>query len=738
MLVCQAQTAVQQAASITPNFKDADITQIVQAVAAATGKSFILDPRVRAQVTMYSSAPMSPPAFYQAFLSILAVYGFIAEPSGNNIIKIVPDADTRYVPSNYLSAHVSPTSDEIVTQVVAVKNVSAAELVPILRPMIHQQGHLAAYPPSNILIISDTASNVYRMLAIIQRVDQMGSQDVDVMALQNASASDVVRTITSLSQGGANMQEGPAPKVVADDRTNSILISGEPAQRLRIRALVAELDTRSESGGNSRVVFLHYADASKLAPKLKEQMAELAQMSGGGDAAGKNPTAQAEKNALVWADPQNNALVITAPPKVMRSILDIVLSLDRRRPEVLVQAIVAEINVSKTDDLGINWAAFSEHDKVPLGGFVSPVGGTNIVNLIAAGEGGTAGLSSAASLLTGTTIGVGTLSAGGESFAAMIRALRSNGDTNIVSTPSAVTMNNQAATLKVVEEVPFVTGQYSSQAGISNGSVTPFQTVQQQEVGTVLKVTPTISAEGNAVMLKLSVENSSVLNGASTSLTGDPTTEKRSISTNVLIENGGVVVLGGLISNEQDRTHESVPFLGSIPIIGLLFKTRNDSASRDNLMIFIKPTIMRDQSEAAAQTGRTYDYMLHQESSMPPEQFPQLLRGEPAPRLPPLPPPPPPGTLAAPSPLEPSAPEQKPRAKTAPPTGQASPAATSPAAVAAPAQTPPAGDAASAHTSPAPSSGAAVPAQTPPVQQPSAKSAAESAGSAPPQGGGNP
>jgi general secretion pathway protein D len=711
-LGCQAQGAVQQAVSITPNFKDADITQIVQAVAAATGKSFILDPRVRAQVTMYSSAPMSPPAFYQAFLSILEVYGFIAVPAGNNIEKIVPDADARQMPGVDLPSTVSATSDEIVTQVIAVKNVSAAELVPILRPMVQQYGHLAAYPPSNILIINDRASNVHRMMAIIQRIDQIGNQDVDVMPLQNASASDVVRTIQSLYQSQGAMQEGGgAPRVVADDRTNSILISGDPALRLRVRALVAELDTPSESGGNTRVVFLHYADASKLAPKLKEQMAEIAQM-GGGDAAAKNPTAQAEKNALVWADTQNNALVITAPPKVMRTILDIVLSLDRRRPEVLVQAIIAEVNIQKTDDLGINWAAYSQNDKVPLGGFVSPVGGTNIVDLIAAAKAGSSALSSASSLLTGTTIGVGTLTAGGESFAAMIRALRSNGDTNVVSTPSAVTMNNQAATLKVVQEVPFVTGQYSSQAGITSGTVTPFQTVQQQEVGIVLKVTPTISAEGDAVMLKLSVEDSSVLNGATTSLTGDPTTEKRSISTNVLLGNGGVVVLGGLISNEQDRNHQSVPFLGSIPLIGLLFKTRNDSATRDDLMIFIKPTILHDQSEAAYQTGQNYNYMLGQEAAMPPEQFPQLLRGEPVPKLPALPPPPPPGTLSAPSPLAPGAPEQKPKAKAPPPSGQAAPA----------------------QTSPLPASGQATPAQAPPEQQAAPKTAAATGSAASPTG----
>ncbi len=463
------------------------------------------------------------------------------------------------------------------------------------------------------------------------------------------------------------------------ERSNSILISGDPAQRLRIKALVAELDTPLQSGGNTQVVYLHYADSSKLAPKLKEQMAELAQMSTtGADGAAKNPTAAAEKNALVWADTQNNALVITAPPKVMRTILDIVEKLDRRRPEVLVQAIIAEINITKTDDLGINWAAYSQNDKVPLGGFVSPVGGSSIVDLIAAAK-NPSNISD--SLLSGTTIGIGTIAAGGgESFAAMIRALRSDGDTNIVSTPSAVTMDNQQATLKVVQEVPFVTGQYSSQAGISNGTVTPFQTVQQQEVGTVLKVTPTISAEGNAVMLKLSVENSSVLTNASTNLTGDPTTAKRSISTNVLIENGGVVVLGGLISNEQDRTHDQVPFLGSIPLIGLLFKNRNDASTRDNLMIFIKPTILRDQSEAAYQTGRSYDYMLGQEDAVGPEQFPQLLRGEPRPRMPPLPPPPPPGTLPAPSPLAPKARHQAPESEATPPqTGQAAPAHTAPA-----------------------------------------------------------
>src|SRR6185437_4389582 len=381
-------------------------------------------------------------------------------------------------------------------------------------------------------------------------------------------------------------------------------------------------------------------------------------------------TSDLEKNALVWADKENNALVLTAPPKLMRTVLDIVQKLDRRRPEVLVQAIIAEVNVNKTDDLGINWAAFSQNNKLPAGGFSSPVGGTSIVDLIGAASSGSSALAAASTLLTGTTIGVGTIaSGGGESFAAMIRALRSTGDTNIVSTPSAVTMDNQEATLKVVDEVPFVTGQYTSGSTVSNGTVTPFQTVQQQEVGTILKVTPTISAEGNAVMLKLSVENSSVLATSLSAASANPTTAKRSIATNVLIENGGIVVLGGLISNEQDRTHDSVPFLGGIPVLGLLFKSRNDSQTRDNLMIFIKPTILLDQSQSAIQTGQSYDYMMGQERSIPPEEFPRLLRGEQMPRLPPLPPPPPPGTLRAPPTGEQAAPQNAPPAQQNPPSG---------------------------------------------------------------------
>ena len=324
--------SAQQAQRITPNFKDADITQVAEAVSAATGKTFIIDPRVRAQVTMLSSTSMTPEAFYETFLSILQVYGFIAVPSGN-VVKILPDTNARTLPAVDLPDRVSATSDEIVTQVIDVRNVNAPALVPILRPMIPQYGHLVAYPASNILIITDRASNVNRMMRIIRRIDQVGNQDVEIVPLQNAGAAEVVRVVNSLYQGAA-ATEGTAVKVVADDRSNSVLIGGEQAQRLRLRALIAHLDTPLEAGGDTRVRYLHYANAEKLAPKLKEQMTGIAAAAAGPGAQGGAASAaqSAEKSAMVWADPTNNALILTAPAKLMRAIMAVIDKLDIRRP----------------------------------------------------------------------------------------------------------------------------------------------------------------------------------------------------------------------------------------------------------------------------------------------------------------------------------------------------------------------------------------------------------------------
>jgi general secretion pathway protein D len=396
---------------------------------------------------------------------------------------------------------------------------------------------------------------------------------------------------------------------------------------------------------------------------------------------------------MVWADPTNNALVITAPPKIMRAVMDIVDKLDIRRPQVLVEAIIADIDFNKDSELGVNWAAYAQGSNVPAGAFVSPVGGTSIVDLAGA-IANPANVTTA--LLQGTTLGIGRISSNGTNFAAVLRAIRSDTSDNVIATPSAVTMDNQEAELKVAQEVPFITGQYTNSAastgGITSG-VNPFQTIQREEVGTILKITPTISSEGTQVMLKISIESSSI--GTKPAGAVDLVTNKRTVSTTVLIEDGGIVVLGGLIEDDRSKSESRVPYLGNIPLIGLLFKTRSDTSPTNNLMIFLRPKILRDAAQAAYETDLKYNYMqdqqqplLHSREALP------LLPGVPTGKLPPLPPAPPPGKDAAVTVPQPSQPGAHPStAPAAPPAAAPAPApqaSASPDNSATPAGAPPA------------------------------------------------
>ncbi len=616
-----AAAPAQSQGSITPNYKDADLGQIIEAVSAVTGKNFIVDPRVRAQVTMLSSTPMTPQAFYEAFLSILQVHGFVAVPSGD-VVKIVPDANARQLPSVDLPSHVSSTSDEIVTQVIAVKNVSAAQLVPILRPLIPQYGHLAAYPASNMLIISDRAANVSRMVRIIQRIDQTGDENIDVIPMEHASAAEVVRIVNSLyTTGGAEGAGAPTVKMVADDRTNSVLVSGESSQRLRLKTLITHLDTPLEAGGDTQVRYLRYADAEKIAQKLSEQItgivATVAPTGGAPGAAGAAAPvtigrgAAADSGITIWAEPQTNALVVTAPPKVMRSIMSIVDRLDIRRAQVLVEAILVELSVEKSMDLGVNWIVGDrdgEGNLLPAGGFIRPVDGTGIGEILQ----GVLNPDSIQALPSGLTLGVGKIVESGFSWAALIRAIGGIGNTNIIATPSIVTLDNEEAEIKIAKEVPFVTGQYVTNSGGDGQFGNPFQTVQREEVGNILKITPQIN-EGDSVVLKISQEASNIAASAEQVSTTDLITNKRQITTNVLVEDGGLIVLGGLISDEVRESKSQVPFLGSIPILGELFKTRSIDKVKTNLMIFIRPRIMRDGVDATIETNAKYNYMRDQQ-----------------------------------------------------------------------------------------------------------------------------
>src|SRR5882672_2486336 len=652
LLVSMTLPAAQQVKSedgptITPNYKDADLNQIIQAVSEVTGKNFIIDPRVNAKVTMLSATPMSPAAFYEAFLSVLQVYGYVAVPAGK-VIKIVPNTDARQLPANDLPNDVSRTSDEIVTQIISMKNVSAAQLVPILRPLIPQYGQLAAYAAGNMLIISDRASNVSRIVRIIQRMDESGDEPIEVIALHNASAADVVRIVNSLNQGGQGAEAaGAAAKIVADDRTNSILLTGEKSQRLKLKALIINMDTPLATGGDTQVRYLRYADAEKIADKLKGQATATAKAQGGPPTAGTGGgTSNVDASVTIWADVSTNALIITAPPKIMKSLMAVIDKLDIRRAQVQVEAIIVEIDVNKSSNLGVQWL-LDGGTSYGYGVTNLPASGTSIVDLAAAVLGATGNTSVTGSTTTGTTgissstIGTGaTFALGkynsntGRGFAALIQALRSDGSSNIISTPSLITMNNEEAEVQVTQEIPLITGSYSSSTASVSGTTSPFTTIQREEVGTILKVTPHIN-EGNSVQLKIEQEDSSP--GAKLANSADISTNKRSIKTTVLIEDGGVIVLGGLMSDTVLESEDRVPGLGSIPLLGNLFKSRSGSRQKKNLLVFIRPKILRDADATESTSETQYNDLRQQQKSLNNGHI-MLLPHEKQPVVPPMPP----------------------------------------------------------------------------------------------------
>jgi general secretion pathway protein D len=575
-------------ATITPNYKDADIQQIIEAVGAVTGKNFIIDPRVKAQVTMVSSTPMSAEAFYEAFLSILQVYGYIAVPSGS-VIKILPDANARQLPGWEGAAEGNRRADDIVTKIVQVSNVAAAQLVPILRPLIPQYGHLAAHPASNMLIISDRSANVDRIMTIIRRIDQSSDEEYEVIRLSHASAAETVRVVSSLQQGTGAENAGRRTTVVADERTNSILVSGDKADRLRLRTLIAHLDTPLEDGGDTRVRYLRYADALDLATKLETQYNRTTTGPEGGNQIGSDIT--------IWADEQTNALVITAPPKTMRAMMGVIDKIDIRRAQVLVEAIIVEVSAQKSAELGITWAVYNQGNIAAATNFPGLVPG--VVGLAGVLDGAAEDVAGA--LTDGANIGFGSVSDSGTSFVGLIQALEADADTNIMATPTLVTMDNEEAEINVGQEVPFVTGSFSNTGG-SGGAVNPFQTVEREQVGLTLKITPQIN-EGDAILLEIDQEVSSL---ATSTAAVDLITNNRTITTSVIVEDGATLVLGGLIQDEMRDVEQRVPVLGSLPFIGALFRATRTELVKTNLMIFIKPTILRDHVAQAYETNEKY------------------------------------------------------------------------------------------------------------------------------------
>lgn len=625
----QTQNGVAQSSNsdgtFTLNLKNADIHSLISTVSKQSGRNFVVDPRVKAKITVISAKPLDGNELYETFLSVLQVHGYSAVPSGD-LIKIVPDVNAKQGPvPNY--DPLTPESDQLVTQVIKVVNVPAAQLVPILRPLVPQQGHLAAYAATNALIVTDRANNINRLLQIIKDVDRPDKEEVEIVRVKHASASEIIRILSSLqtSQGQPGVSPG-AVRFAADERTNSILLSGDSAVRLRMRGLISNLDTPVESGGNTRVIYLRYADAADLLQILTGVSQGQTRIGTSSDdtaatpaapvtqvvqnANGQQVTRQATPTASIirrnnqqdsnqpsvdiQADEDTNALIITAPPGEMRNILAVVEQLDIRRAQVLVEAIIAELSDNNSQALGVNFAVDGSDSNRPvaitnLGGQTQALAGQIL------SEGAT-GLSS------GLALALGRFGSGGVDFGILLSAIASDSDNNVLSTPTLVTMDNQEAEIVVGQNVPFLTG---TQLSASNNN--PFQTIERQDIGISLRVRPQIN-EGNNIKMEIEQEVSDV---SQTSVTGasDITTNRRSIRTTVLVEDGQTLVLGGLLDDQQSGTREKIPLLGDIPVVGNLFRYSTNSRSKTNLMVFLHPTILRDVETADYYSRNKYNDM---------------------------------------------------------------------------------------------------------------------------------
>ena len=589
------------AEEVTLNFSDADLTAVVNSVSQITGKNFIIDPRVKGKVTVISSKPLNENEVYNVFLSILQVHGFSTVPT-KNAIKIIPDAAAKQDSAPVVNSVSRKDGDQLVTKVVLIKNVNATQLVPILRPLVAQQGHLAAYAETNVLIISDRASNIYRISKIIGQIDKKAESEIEFITLQNAFATEVVRLLTTLSSKNPGQKKSSSSlvKFSADERTNSILLSGPKKQRLKYRAIISQLDQAIESSGNIHVVYLRYAEAENLAKILGNVGKDVIKSQSKNAGANKS----ASNSVLnIQADTVSNALVITAPMSIYRSLRSVIQQLDIPRAQVHIEAIIAEVAVDTSNELGVQWLIDGSPNGNPVMATNFAGSGTSIVGLAAGVASGGAGAVGA--IADGLTLALGRTGSSSLNFVTLIRALSGDSDANLLSTPSIVTLDNQDAEIVVGQNVPFLTGEFSSTGGTS-GAVNPFRTIERQDIGISLKVKPQIN-EGNTITMTIDQEVSNI-SGSSTGAV-DLVTNKRSLKTVVQLEDGELLVLGGLIDEVFIDTEQKVPFLGDIPVIGALFRSKSVSKKKRNLLIFIKATIIKDMAKAKQLSHSKYNFL---------------------------------------------------------------------------------------------------------------------------------
>ena len=637
--------------AITLNFANADIESVAAAIGRIANRNFVLDPRVKGTVNIVSSRPVPASAAYDIFLSALRLQGFAAVES-SGVTKIVPEAEAKLQLRGIGRA--GAQGDRLVTQVYALKYESASQLLPVLRPIISPNNTIAVYAANNSLVITDYADNLRRIDRIIDAIDRPGGGEPVVMPLRFATASELADTLNRILADGAAAPQAGVPAdprgrvaVAADVRTNSLIVrSDNPARVARVQTMVQQLDVPTGASGNIHVVYLKNAEALRVAQTLRAILAgetgtaappavsQPAAVGVASTAGAVVPSSMSAGGGVVQADPASNAIIISAPDAIFANLKAVIDKLDVRRAQVYVEALIVEVTADKAAEFGIQWQSLrdlSSSETRPAGGtnFGIRGGGANIID--AAGSLANVGPGLNIGLVRGqiTLPGIGTVT----NLAVLARALESDAKANILSTPNLLTLDNEDAKIVVGQNVPFITGQYA-QTG-SATTATPFQTIERRDVGLTLRIRPQIS-EGGAVRLQIYQEVSSVqdaLNSAGV------ITNKRSIESTVLVDDGQIVALGGLVQDGTDTTIEKVPLLGDLPGLGLLFRYETRRQTKTNLMVFLRPVVLRESGAYGSVTQGRYRDMLREQESTQPEPHPVLPDIE-APRLPELPEPP--------------------------------------------------------------------------------------------------
>lgn len=569
------------AEEFSASFKGTDIQEFINTVSKNLNKTVIIDPSVRGTITVRSYDMLNEEQYYQFFLSVLDVYGFAVINMNNGVLKVVraKDAKTSAVP---VASEAAPgEGDEVVTRVVPLTNVAARDLAPLLRQL--NDSSVVHYEPSNVLLMTGRAAVIKRLLTIVERVDNAGDRSVVTVPLSWASAAEVVKLVTELNKDSSKsaLPGSMVANVVADERTNAVLVSGEPNSRQRIIAMIKQLDRQQAVQGNTKVIYLKYAKAADLVEVLTGISSSLQN-----DKQSAKPVAAIDKNIIIKAHGQTNALIVTAAPDVMNDLERVIAQLDIRRPQVLVEAIIAEVQDADGLNLGIQWANKNAgmtqftNSGLPIS---TVIAGANQYN-----KDGTVSSSLASALGSFNGIAAGFYQG---NWAMLLTALSSSTKNDILATPSIVTLDNMQATFNVGQEVPVLTGSQTT----SGDNI--FNTVERKTVGIKLKVKPQIN-EGDAVLLEIEQEVSSVADSASsTSSDLGATFNTRTVNNAVLVGSGETVVVGGLLDKSVTDTADKVPLLGDIPVIGALFRSESKKVSKRNLMLFIRPTIIRDRDE---------------------------------------------------------------------------------------------------------------------------------------------